>query len=282
MTTQAAFLADIRENPDDDTPRLIYADWLDDQGPPEQADRAEFIRLQCRLARLAADDSDRPALVDRERALLQQYRTRWLQEVPEIRTITWVGFERGFPAQISVAGYHWFARHAATLFAVAPVQTVEFTAGHHAYLDLTTSPYLIHIRRLKLSNRYLDAGGGRALAESPYVGGLRSLVISNRGINVGGAAEILHSRRLEALEEIELQNNLFGNGAARTIAAATGLPRLVRLDLRNNAISDRGAALLAAAPLFDRLRCLDLRGNYLLSADCKRALLARFGDRVLV
>src|SRR5262249_23643192 len=42
------FLADIVAHPLDDTPRLIYADWLEDNGQGEQAD---FIRIQCELAR---------------------------------------------------------------------------------------------------------------------------------------------------------------------------------------------------------------------------------------
>lgn len=49
----AAFLADIIAAPDDDTPRLIYADWLEDpdHNPgPLQPEWAEFIRVQCWLA----------------------------------------------------------------------------------------------------------------------------------------------------------------------------------------------------------------------------------------
>lgn len=42
-------LAAIRKAPDDDAPRLIYADWLQDHG--DEA-RAEFIRVQCELARI--------------------------------------------------------------------------------------------------------------------------------------------------------------------------------------------------------------------------------------
>jgi uncharacterized protein (TIGR02996 family) len=37
MTHEQAFLADILGNPDDPGPRLVYADWLDEQGRPEQA-----------------------------------------------------------------------------------------------------------------------------------------------------------------------------------------------------------------------------------------------------
>jgi uncharacterized protein (TIGR02996 family) len=41
-----AFHRAICENPDDDTPRMIYADWLDENGFPGQA---EFIRLDVEL-----------------------------------------------------------------------------------------------------------------------------------------------------------------------------------------------------------------------------------------
>jgi uncharacterized protein (TIGR02996 family) len=42
-----AFIAAIRENPDDDTVRLAYADWLDEHG---QRERAAFIRIQIDFA----------------------------------------------------------------------------------------------------------------------------------------------------------------------------------------------------------------------------------------
>ena len=47
MTEREAFLAAICAAPDEDLPRLVFADWLDEHGEPE---RAEFIRLQCELA----------------------------------------------------------------------------------------------------------------------------------------------------------------------------------------------------------------------------------------
>jgi uncharacterized protein (TIGR02996 family) len=43
VTTRDAFLATIRANPDDDLPRLVYADWLDEQG---ESGRAAEIRHQ--------------------------------------------------------------------------------------------------------------------------------------------------------------------------------------------------------------------------------------------
>jgi uncharacterized protein (TIGR02996 family) len=64
-STQRALLKAVAANPHDDTPRLVYADWLDEQAadlPRRQrestAARAEIIRVQCELARLADEDCD--------------------------------------------------------------------------------------------------------------------------------------------------------------------------------------------------------------------------------
>jgi len=65
MSDAAALLAAIRAAPDDDAPRLVYADWLEEHGQPEWA---EFIRVQCELARL-----DSQALRRREAELLGTY-----------------------------------------------------------------------------------------------------------------------------------------------------------------------------------------------------------------
>jgi uncharacterized protein (TIGR02996 family) len=53
-TDQAAFLDAIRAEPADDTPRLVYADWLEEHGG--QPERAEFIRVQVELAKLPKFD----------------------------------------------------------------------------------------------------------------------------------------------------------------------------------------------------------------------------------
>jgi uncharacterized protein (TIGR02996 family) len=53
MSDEQALLAAIWRHPNEDTPRLMYADWLQENGQPG---RAEFIRAQCELATLAEDD----------------------------------------------------------------------------------------------------------------------------------------------------------------------------------------------------------------------------------
>ena len=56
MSDESAFLAAIRATPTDDAPRLVYADWLDEQGRYEQAEiiRVEQVyrRARTRLAEL--------------------------------------------------------------------------------------------------------------------------------------------------------------------------------------------------------------------------------------
>ena len=58
LSDRDALLAAIRANPEEDTPRLMFADWLDELGGEANQARAEFIRLQCELAQLADDGSD--------------------------------------------------------------------------------------------------------------------------------------------------------------------------------------------------------------------------------
>ena len=44
MPDEIPFLRKIADHPDEELPRLIFADWLEEQGDP----RAELIRVQCR------------------------------------------------------------------------------------------------------------------------------------------------------------------------------------------------------------------------------------------
>src|SRR5262249_54159392 len=89
------FLEAIIAEPDDDTPRLIFADWLEEQG---DAARAEFIRVQIERARLPEWDARQVRLRLRERELIEQYGLKWKWELPNIEGINWEDFRRGFVA----------------------------------------------------------------------------------------------------------------------------------------------------------------------------------------
>jgi uncharacterized protein (TIGR02996 family) len=94
MTRDEAFLQTICENPDDDVPRLVYADWLEEHG---DADRAEFIRVQIELAKMDRGDPRRSALAVREAELLRAGEAAWRKEWPAPVGFTWGSLRRGFP-----------------------------------------------------------------------------------------------------------------------------------------------------------------------------------------
>src|SRR5262245_37828342 len=80
MTDVDAFMRSIIENPDDDAPRLVFADSLEENGDSE---RAEFIRLQIESEPLPEWDSRRELLIAREYELLKAHGHDWYPEMPE-------------------------------------------------------------------------------------------------------------------------------------------------------------------------------------------------------
>src|SRR5262245_62365046 len=91
MITEPGFLRAIAEQPDDDAPRLIYADWLEEHNETE---RAEFIRAQVELARSKADSPHRRRLAFRAGELLRLHEERWVEPL-RLMTPDWQ-FCRGF------------------------------------------------------------------------------------------------------------------------------------------------------------------------------------------
>ena len=82
MGTEVGLLTDIFENPEDDTPRRVYADWLMDHG---NAARGEFILEQINSPRSA-----------REEELLDRHERAWRAELPNLPGVRWGDFRRGF------------------------------------------------------------------------------------------------------------------------------------------------------------------------------------------
>jgi type IV pilus assembly protein PilB len=97
MTSDEAFLREIVEHPDEDGPRLVYADWLEEHSDP---DRADFIRVQCLLAILPEENPTRPELEAHEQRLLEEHADAWLGPLRHVAT-RWA-FRRGFLAEAAV------------------------------------------------------------------------------------------------------------------------------------------------------------------------------------
>jgi uncharacterized protein (TIGR02996 family) len=78
MGERRALMSAIIANPDDDTPRLVFADWLDEHGDKHDQARAELIRLQVEAARLPEGDSNRKKLESRAGKLKTNHSKAWL------------------------------------------------------------------------------------------------------------------------------------------------------------------------------------------------------------
>ncbi|MBA4189187.1 MAG: hypothetical protein C0467_14410 [Planctomycetaceae bacterium] len=75
--------------PEDDTPRLVFADYLEENDQPA---RAALIRVQCELAHLAKDDPNREATAAREAEALAAV---W-EQIGKLPANFEGGFKRGF------------------------------------------------------------------------------------------------------------------------------------------------------------------------------------------
>ncbi|MBM3981394.1 MAG: TIGR02996 domain-containing protein [Planctomycetes bacterium] len=262
MSDRDALFAAIVAHPDDDTPRLMYADWLDEHAPdatPSPAAgpsaRAEYIRAQCRLARHPYDDPDYPELRERQRDLAE-----WLKahtdsedERPDVpAAFDWFGSFDGIPDRLGDShtydrGFPWL---------------IEFTEwedeGEKNVKTITKHLPAAHARStaraLALENAY-----GTEIADvlkHPSAAGLRGLTVlepeddDDVAIRAIAASEHLAHLRHLSLEMPVERDDL------RRLAKATGLGALESLTLDYPVSADLRE--LGAARWFRDLRALHL------------------------
>ena len=84
MNEEAGFLSTIHQTPAEETTRLAYADWLDEQGDPPHAAKSEFVRLELRLLHAPDDDSVHIDGTDHLRQLAAPLPPEWLASTPPI------------------------------------------------------------------------------------------------------------------------------------------------------------------------------------------------------
>ena len=206
----ASFLKAIYEAPDEDAPRLRYANWLDQRGDP----RGEFIHVQFGLAILPDLAADRQHLHAREQKLLEEHRSTWEYRLRALH-VTAVTFHRGFPETVSMTEDNFLA-NAEELFQRAP--TVRG----------------IHVR---LSNPNDVA----VLAASPHLSRLTTLELPWNGIGPATARRLAASPHIARLTRLNLGFNHIGHAGARALATCPRLANLKALDLGRNQIGDAGA-----------------------------------------
>jgi uncharacterized protein (TIGR02996 family) len=200
---ERALIATIVANPDDDLPRLVYADWLEEH---HQDERAKIIRVQCEIERLQGQEAELLAKHDKEwgRELYAQGANRWK-------------FHRGFPEEIYIDFDDFLETHPA-LNAVTPLRILHLAGSDDESLQrLSALPALKQIRSLEfdqdsetgsLSGSY-GLTGLTALADSPFASNLRRLDLHSHHIGDEGALRIAGSANFAGLTHLTLSDPRF-------------------------------------------------------------------------
>jgi uncharacterized protein (TIGR02996 family) len=85
MSDEADFLRAVLDSPADDAPRLVYADWLDEQGDDFSAAKAAFLRTTAAHAEASrTDDSRQHVLAELLRLLAGTLNPEWLKLVSQV------------------------------------------------------------------------------------------------------------------------------------------------------------------------------------------------------
>lgn len=295
MNALDALLADIRLTPDDDTSRLVLADWLDENGTAAQRGLGEFIRIQCQLARLPRQAPGRADLEWRQRSLWWQHVEDWLGRLYEVSSA--FDFHRGL-AHLELHGeqldqtdlravgadgaWRWVdhllllrptAAQFATLLESSALRwlgSLEVRQGRGLLRDEgdLDAPLL---RELRLHDCRLTSHSLALLASSA---GLDQLVVLSVQQNqIGGSGlEPLLDGSLTALRELDLRHNVLGTSWPAALTELFRSPlavRLTRLGLGYNGVQLEHLAALAAVPALPALRELDLAGNALDDLACQ-------------
>jgi uncharacterized protein (TIGR02996 family) len=269
------FLRAILAEPDEDAPRLVYADWLDEHGDP----RGEFIRVQIESARLEEDHPRQAELKPREGELFDRHGREWLAPLepllkPRLSGFKWPfarkglrpllpWFDRGFVGRLELT-VKWFLRWADDLLRLTPLRRLRLRMLRSEVDGLCRCPSLAQILGLGLFGAYseegLEAQGMAQLAASPHLSGVRSLDLSWNPLGDDGAAALAGAGWLPRVQGLCLEGSRVTAQGLRTLLDSAQLGPVTALNLSHNPVEDVGAAAVAGHPALAGLRSLSLAG----------------------
>jgi uncharacterized protein (TIGR02996 family) len=260
----AAFIRAIVDRPDDDAPRLIYADWLDDRG---ESDRAELIRIQIESVSLTTNDPQRRLNDLRAEELIRKSGVEWTRRLqPDsgpFPGVQFLKYERGFLSVVLFSKPEEFLEHAERLTHLTPLTEMRFHAVFPQQAqEIAKSPALRHIRTLDFGDgNRLGNAGVEALMASPHLGNLRKLDLQRNALGSTAVRAIARSESAQSIESLELSNNDLYSAAAEEIAFGPALHRLEFLNLGTTRLGDAGVVALARSPQMASLKHLYLNHN---------------------
>ena len=277
MSTERQFLNLIRADLDNPVPRLIFADWLDEQGDP----RGELIRIQCELERPGLSAVKFRRLREREQELLEEYSADWLEPIAsrKLKFADWT-FRRGFVEKVAIDAREFIEKGDFLHPAFPLLHVLELKTVRPGLVDaLAGCPALEQITELQLTSNFGRARERRAdwqfkgnspfqhFLSSPHFLNLQSITMADGGFQEEDLRGVLACANLK-LTSFDLSNTPMSPRAIRlgldliqNMASATCLRDLRELSLRSNDLSINHVLILTYSHLLGNLESLDLRGN---------------------
>jgi uncharacterized protein (TIGR02996 family) len=257
------FLWDILEHEAEDGPRLVFADWLDDQG---EAAHAEWIRVQCALAAQPEEDDVWLQRKLREEELWPVLRNRWNDVITELggalHRLGPDAFRRRFvrgPLHLHLDSVEVLDRAENRWTFVLGIDCLKISC--HAEARVFASPQLRRVTGLNCERSGVTDAALAPLADSPHLGRLRTFDLFRNHVGPDGVRALLGCPSLTGLTDLRLDENKLGNAGAVILASAPACRTLENLELFENGIGDAGLLALAASPHLAGLRRLLLHGN---------------------
>lgn len=284
MSDEEALLAAIWAEPQEDTPRLAYADWLEETGRQANVARAQFIRLQCETAVLDEDDPEFRSKRAAANKLLARWGSAWRMSVPAVNRL-WP-WHRGFPQpdDRGIDADDLFALPEAELRRT-PCRSFCVMDAAERFDELLAWPHLD-----RLDTFYLRSGvpTGKWISRQRVCPGFRNVArisLIDCPITVPQLKSLLDSFRDQRIVELRLNGSKIGDDGFRMVlnhpvmagvrafgVTAIGLtaagvralaesryhPPVPSLGLAWNPIDDEGIAELVRWPGLSRIRVIDL------------------------
>lgn len=243
---QPEMIREIAADPDNPLPRLIYADWLEEQGDDA---RAAFIRIHCELDH---DDGD-PRLADlrtRANVLLHTYRESWVAELGAgVRVHR---FRFGLIDDIVIEPRLLWDDDVPALDR-APITGLRVALNDAGLVErLARLPQLAQVRRLYLRGSELGSEGLQRLLNSPHFPELEVFSLESCMMSRMSMRRLAESKKLRRLQHLDLSHNPIGSAGIQELTRAT-FPALESLFVNHCNIDEEGARLLATTRKMPRL-----------------------------
>jgi uncharacterized protein (TIGR02996 family) len=257
-----ALLHAVKASPDDDTPRLIMADWLEEHG---DGPRAEFIRLQIELTLPGVSSQRQWHLRQRESDLLREHFLTWAAPVDGL--VRNARFRRGFVEQVTVT-FADLIHQGDRVFDAAPVSHLVIVGAWPSRGDPLACPHLARVRTLDFRDNIINADAAALLGHCEYLHDLGGLVLRLNPLTDAGLAALAGCRNMPRLETLDLQCTSLNDGTGVEALANSPLcANLTRLVLGGNQLGEGAVLPLTRSPHLGRLRTLHLAWAELTDSD---------------